>query len=214
MNNKQPKILAFSGKIGTGKNYLAETPVFNYLRKTNKNVLILAFADYLKMICHVKDRILYERLFYDKDEESRKALQTRGMLERKENNNVFVEILDCKIRLAFDRKIDVILISDLRFKNEFEFLKNKGSILFRINAPKRNKDKLLKECGGDENKASIIASHISEIDLDNSIKDFHHVLNNDYDNEDNIVFELEKILNDYCEEIIKEDIKSENTTNN
>lgn len=194
---KQPTILAFSGKIGTGKNYLAERPVFQYLRNIRKNVLILAFADYLKMVCHVKDRILYERLFYDKDEQSRKTLQTRGMLERKENDNIFIEILDCKIRLALDRGIDIIIISDLRFKNELKFLKDKGAMLFRINAPKRNTDKLLKECGGDENKASIIASHISEIDLDNSTRDFHHVLNNDYENEDNIIVELQNILNVY-----------------
>jgi hypothetical protein len=191
-----PTILAFSGKIGTGKNYLAENPVFNYLRALNKNVLIIAFADYLKMVCHVKDRILYERLFYDKDEESRRTLQTRGMLERKENDNIFIEIVDCKIRLAFDRKIDVIIISDLRFKNEFTFLKDKGAILFRINSPKRNKNKLLKECDNNENKASIISSHISEIDLDD-VKEFHHYLSNDYENQDNIVKELNVILDKY-----------------
>ena len=195
-NTSEPEIIAFSGKIGSGKNYLAENTVFNYFRKLNKNVLILAFADYLKMVCNVKDRILYERLFHDKDEESRRALQTRGMLERKENDNIFIEVMDCKIRLAFERKVDIIIISDLRFKNEFSYLKGLNSLLFRVNAPKRTKDKLLKESGGDEKKASIVSSHISEIDLD-ECKDFDYRLSNDYENEDNIHVEIEKILDKY-----------------
>lgn len=191
-----PKILASSGKIGSGKNYLSENHMFNYLRSQGKNVLIIAFADYLKMVCCVKDRILYERLFYDKDEESRRCLQNRGMIERKENEDIFIEVMNCKIRLAFDRKIDVVIISDVRFKNEFTFLKRLGAIIFRINSPRRTHDKLMKECENNENKVSIISSHISEIDLDDC-RDFDYTLSNDYENEDNIYSELKNILDVY-----------------
>jgi hypothetical protein len=187
------KIFAFSGKIGSGKNYLAENPVFDYFRSKNKNVLILAFADYLKVTCNVKDRIIYERLFIDKDVESRKCLQTRGTLERKDNELIYIEAMECYIRLAFDRKIDIVIISDLRYKNEFIFLKHIGATTFRINAPQRTKSKLLKECNNDEKVATIIASHSSEIDLDN-YPYFNYYLNNDYSNEDNIVNEIKTIL--------------------
>jgi hypothetical protein len=196
MSQSPPKILAFSGKIGSGKNYLAENVVFDYLRQKNKNVQIIAFADYLKMICCVKDRILYERLFYDKDEVSRRELQTRGTLERKENKDIFVEILECKIRLAFDRKTDVIIVTDLRIKNEFQFIEKMEGVTFRINAPKRTLDKMMKECGGDKNKVSIVASHMSETDLDDC-KKFNHVLSNDYENEENIILQLNEILDRY-----------------
>lgn len=191
----QPKIIAFSGKIGSGKNYLSENIVFDYLRKKNKNVLIVAFADYLKTMCHVKDRILYERLFYDKDIESRKALQNRGILERNENPNIFIEVLDCTMRTAFDRKVDVIIVSDLRFKNEFKFLKDMGALLVRVNSPKRTKDKLISECG-DDKKSSIVASHISEVDLDDC-KEFDYYISNDYENKDNVIVELKNILDSY-----------------
>ena len=77
------KILAFSGKIGSGKNFLAEKVVFPFLRSKNKNVLIMAFADYLKFLCIAKDKISYERCFHNKDVESSKKLQERGMSERK-----------------------------------------------------------------------------------------------------------------------------------
>jgi len=190
-----PMILAFSGKIGSGKNYLAEKPVYKFLREKNQNVSIIAFADYLKMVCCVKDRILYERLFHDKDEESRRALQTRGMIERKENESIFLEVMECKLRLAYDRGVDVVIISDVRFKNEFEFLHKLGAVLFRINSPKRTHDKLLKECNGDKAKMSIVASHVSETDLD-ECREFDCYLSNDYENETNIIEELNDLLQD------------------
>ena len=190
---KYPKILAFSGKIGSGKNYLSENQTFNYFRSRNKNVLIIAFADYLKTMCVVKERILYERLFHNKDEESRRTLQTRGMIERKEYDNIFIEVVECNLRLAAERGVDIVIISDLRFKNEFEFLKNIGATLIRIDAPNRSIDKVLKECNGDDKKASILFSHISEIDLD-SCNEFDYYLANDYENENDISRELYNIL--------------------
>ena len=191
-----PKIIAFSGKIGSGKNYLAEKVVFDYLRKQNKNVLIVAFADHPKITCHVKDGVPYEKLFHDKDEETRKILQTRGMLERKDNDKIFIDIVNCSIRLAFERGVDVVLVTDLRFKNEFQFLKELGATLIRVNAPKRSRDKLLKECNGDEKKADIIASHISEKDLDDC-GEFDHYLGNDYKNLTEIKYEIKIILDKY-----------------
>jgi hypothetical protein len=189
-------ILAFSGKIGSGKNYIAETIVFPYLRAKNKNVVILSFADYLKLQCNLKDRILYDRLFVEKDIESRKILQERGTTERKENGKIFIEAMDCMIKMFSQRGVDVILIPDLRFNNEFEFIKNKGGILVRVNSPNRNRDKLLKECEGDKTKADMISSHISERELDNRL-DFHYIINNDYVYSLGVENEIKNILNKY-----------------
>jgi len=74
-------VIGFSGKIGSGKNYLAEKKVFEILHNMGKNVVVMAFGDYFKMMCLVKDGIPYEKLFYDKDKQTRKILQTRGMKE-------------------------------------------------------------------------------------------------------------------------------------
>lgn len=187
-------ILAFSGKIGSGKNHIVENIIFPYLKKMGKNVLVLAFADYLKIQCNVKDRILYERLFVDKDIESRKVLQERGTREKTENPKIFIEAMDCMIKMFTSRGIDIILIPDLRFNNEFEFLKSRGAINFRVNAPNRSRDKLLKECEGCKATAGVISSHISEKELDNRT-DFNYILDNDYINSLNIETQIKNILN-------------------
>lgn len=171
------KIFGFSGKLGSGKNYLAEIYLFELLRKQNKNVAIMAFGDYLKMLCILKDGISYERLFHEKDNESRTILQKGGMEERKTNNNIFIRAIDCNIRLAIDRKVDAIIITDVRFNIELEYLKEKGAVLFRVNATNRNLTKLKQEGNNSE-----CASHISETELDNCDK-FDYYINNDYGHE-------------------------------
>ncbi len=187
------KIIAFSGKIGVGKDYLINNIVFKYFRKLNKNVVILAFADYLKINVSIKHKISYDRLFKDKDEESRKCLQTEGTNQRINNENIYIDAMNITIDMFKDRGADVILITDMRLLNEFKYLKNKA-ILFRVNAPRRNMDKLLKESKGNKNIASIFAAHISEMALDNHQKEFNYILNNDYNNKDNIEPELLTIL--------------------
>lgn len=192
-----PKIIALSGKIGSGKNYIGETLIFNYLRRLNKNVVLLAFADYLKITCNLKDRILYDRLFRDKDIESRRMLQNRGTVEKQDNENIFIEAMDCMIHMFLDRKVEVIIITDLRFKNEFEYLKNNWNALcIRVNSPQRTYDKMLKECEGSISKLNIISNHVSETELDDC-KSFEHTICNDYQNQSNIEYEIKQLLDTY-----------------
>lgn len=190
------KIIGLSGKIGSGKNFLSEKKVFDKLHSMGKNVVIMAFGDILKMMCYAKDNISYEKLFYDKDQQTRKILQTRGMKEREIDNKIFVKMIECQMRIAFDRNIDIIIISDLRFRIEFDFLKEKGATLIRVNAPKRTYDKMFKECSGNKKAINEISEHISEIELDNC-KDFDYYLNNDYEYEkkvsDEVCVIIEKI---------------------
>ena len=188
-----PSIIAVSGKIGTGKDHLVVNVICPYLKSIGKTWQIISFADHLKMLTHSRDKIAYHRLFVKKDTESRRALQDRGTLERAENPNVFIDVLKCSMRLARDRGVDVVIVPDLRYQNEFDVLYSCGAISFRIDAPNRNKDKLLSEANGDEGSASIIASHRSEIDLD-GCKDFNYKLNNDYANESDITRQLTEIL--------------------
>ncbi|MDD4931761.1 MAG: hypothetical protein PHG66_06495 [Candidatus Colwellbacteria bacterium] len=191
--NKTGLVIGCSGKIGSGKNYLAETKIFDTLHEMGKNVVVMAFGDYLKMMCLVKDGISYDKLFYDKDQQTRKILQTRGMKERETDDMIFIKMLECHMKIAFDRNIDVIIISDLRFNIEFEFLKSLNAVLFRVNAPKRTYDKMIKECVGDEKAVAEIAKHVSEIELDLR-NDFDHYLDNDYEHEESVVDEISDIM--------------------
>lgn len=184
-------IIGLSGKIGSGKNYIAEKVLYNMLTKRGKNVSIIAFADYLKMICYTYDNIPYEKLFINKDEDTRKILQTRGTNIRKIDNNIFIKMLECNIKILFDRNVDVIIVTDVRFNIEVDFLKSINSTIIRINAINRTIDKM-KDESETENTLSI-STHKSETELDNYNK-FDYTINNDYDNEKNIYDILNKIL--------------------
>lgn len=188
-------IIGLSGKIGSGKNYIAEKILYNMLTKRGKNVSIIAFGDYLKMMCYTYDNIPYEKLFINKDEDTRKILQTRGTDARKSDDNVFIKMLECNMKILFDRNTDVIIVTDVRFNNEVDFLKSKNSILIRINAINRTINKMRDECGT-ENTLSI-STHKSETELDN-YNGFDYIINNDYDNEKNVY----NILNEILEESI------------
>lgn len=171
-----------------------------------KNVVIMAFGDHLKTMCLVKDGISYYKLFYDKDEPTRKTLQIRGMKEREIDDSIFVKMTDCHIKIAFDRKIDVIIISDLRFKIEFDYLRNilpKGSIesiIVRIDAADRTLDKMLKECNGNYESVYDIKNHISETDLDSCL-DFDYYLDNDYNYESSSIKEISDISEKISERV-------------
>ncbi len=190
------RIVAFSGKIGSGKDYLSEE-LQRISRFFGFNTQIIAFADYLKITTRVKDKISHERLFYEKDEESRRILQTRGMIERKDNDNIYVDVMECLLKIAEDRNMDFVIISDLRFENEFEFLRNRKqhhpSTLIRIEAPQRTLKKIKDECKGDETKVLNISSHISETSLDKE-NTFDYYIKNDYRNEQNTNIVLEDIF--------------------
>ena len=155
--------------------------------------MVIAFGDYLKMLCHVKDNVSYEKLFYDKDVETRKTLQTRGTKERESDDLIFIKMLDCHMRILFDRNIDIVIISDLRFRIERDYLFGKNAILFRINSSIRTRDKMYKECNGDEKMVNDISTHISETDLD-ECGEFNFIIDNDYENESNVASIISKCV--------------------
>lgn len=188
-----PLIIAPSGKIGSGKNYIAEQLIYKKLRQKNLNVMLIAFGDYLKILCYTKDKIAYEKLFHDKDLNSRRALQLRGESERSENPDIFIDFVDCQSRVMFERGMDVIIVLDARYKNEVKFLKEKNATIIRFNSPNRTNDKIAKECDNVKEKMEIVASHTSEIDLDD-YKEFDYVLNNDYGMEHEIETQIEEIV--------------------
>ena len=182
------RIIGLSGKIGSGKNYIAEKVLYNKLKKMGKNVVIMAFGDYLKMTCYTKDGISYEKLFHTKDKETRIKLQERGTDERKIDEKIFIKMFECNMKIAFDRNIDVVIVSDMRLHNEFEFLRSKDATLVRINSLERTLNKMNEECLGNEDDIKKVSNHISEIALDNR-KDFDYYINNDYGEDINSIID-------------------------
>lgn len=173
------ELFGFSGKMGTGKNYLAEK-LFKALLP-RKNTLVLALADHFKVDCCAKDGVKYQKVFVAKDEETRKLLQKRGTEEGRAvyGEDIWIRILEIWIRRHHETGVERVIVTDLRFPNEVEWLKSLGGITFRIEAPERNLDRLRHEAKGDSERMQEIQSHASEIALD-GYHGFDYLIENDY----------------------------------
>ena len=158
-------IIALSGKSGSGKDYLAKY----YFSKYLNNPIILAFADHLKVEVFYKYSLKKNQEFCK--EKIRELLQYEGTeMGRKKDSNIWIKKLDSWIALFQEKGYKNFIITDVRFKNEAEYINNlESSILIRIKAPQRNEEKKQKK---------EIKNHISENDLNNY--PFKYTINNDY----------------------------------
>jgi hypothetical protein len=172
------KIIAFSGRKQSGKTICSEFLKGLLLSNGYSDVEIYNFADPLKEdICmnmfglsyvqcygedHNKNELI-DAYWEDKQLTARDLMQLIGTdLFRKLNNNVWVNALINKIKKS---KLQVVIVSDCRFPNEIEAIKNNGGIVFRLN---RNPHK---------------SEHISESILDACRYDwnnFNAIINNEH----------------------------------
>jgi hypothetical protein len=172
------KIIAFSGRKQSGKTICSEFLKGLLLSNGYSDVEIYNFADPLKedicmnmfglsyVQCYGEDHNkneLVDAYWEDKQLTARDLMQLIGTdLFRKLNNNVWVNALINKIKKS---KLQVVIVSDCRFPNEVEAIKNNGGIVFRLN---RNPHK---------------SEHISESILDACRYDwnnFNAIINNEH----------------------------------
>lgn len=159
-------IIGISGKKGSGKDTFASLLANELLGKLGLKVTLKAFADNLKKCCAIISN-QHEWNFYSQDCKNKKAgflsmtnrelMQKFGDLTRQIDPDIW-------IKLALDINnvnTDVLIITDVRFKNEAKAIKDKGGILIKIESDRPETD-----------------LHISEIDLDNYGKFDFEVINN------------------------------------
>lgn len=175
------EIFGFSGKLSTGKNYICER-VFMPLLDPHQTV-VMSFADQIKINGIVQHGLDRYKCFVEKDEETRRAMQRIGTEEgrNKIGPDVWVNYVREWMMVYASRGTKRIVITDVRFKNEFDFIRNLGGTLIRIEAPNRNREGLEREAKKSQVSIDTIANHQSEIDLDSG-RVFDYVVNNDKDN--------------------------------
>lgn len=161
-------IIGISGKKGSGKDTFASLLANELLAKRGLKVTLKAFADKLKQCCAILSN-QHEWNFYSQDCKNKKAgflsmtnrelMQKFGDLTRQIDPDIW-------IKLALDINnvnTDVLIITDVRFKNEAKAIKDRGGILIRMESDRSEED-----------------THISEIDLDSyNIFDFGIINNKD-----------------------------------
>lgn len=174
ISNTFPKEIriAVSGKARSGKDTTCD-----YLIDKINNITKLTFATPLYDCLYSCQDIL--ELDRKKD---RNFLQTVGDWARNINIDIFANIAEHKIQ-----RLSNIIVSDLRFPNEYEMLKRNNFILIRVH---RDTDESVE---GSLN--NLQQQHQSEVLLDNHEFDY-------YINNDGTIEELYKKIDNIIEEII------------
>ena len=195
-------LIGFSGKIGSGKNYIAEK-ILSKLLDCKYVPIYLAYADQLKVEVYARDKtntLTYDNLYVNKTPDIRRKLQIYGTeIGRADKKDMWVDALHMWITVFTNRwsctnLIPVFIITDVRFVNEAEYILKQGGVLFRINAPIRIEEKLNTEARGDCEQYQAIKYHRSEISLDNFT--FKHYIDNDTTSDENISNQL---MNGICQ---------------
>ena len=190
-------IIALTSNLGCGKDYIIDNVIIPILKSLNKNrYLKISFADQIKINVMTKNNINYSDVYITKNSETRILLQNEGQLLRNINRDIWTDYLDNWITVYNNRDIDIFLISDLRYKNEYEYVKKNNGIIIKIIAPERNTNKLLQESNGNQEIMNKIKSHQSECDLNNLTNDLYDlVIYNDINNDCKIIKDdLKKLL--------------------
>lgn len=209
-------VLGMSGKMGVGKNYISDTivvPTLLDMFATKGYTLIpyyYSFGSFIKTHIYARDTtdsLSFENMFIRKTPEVRSTLQSYGtdIVRNTIRDDVWIRELDMWMRIQVHQlnqlpakhsqnMIPLFVIQDIRFQNEYEFVrKMQNSLVIRVEAPSRNKDRVLSEIANEH--------HVSETDLDMAF--FEHVLQNDPCDDD--VHTLEKsvknILAIFCSKI-------------
>ena len=172
------EIIGILGHAGTGKNYIAENVLPKLL--TPKKSMVIAFADHFKVDAIVKYGADYNKVFGEKDYATRMLLQKTGTEQGRNyfGQDVWIRAVETWIKIHHERGIERFIISDCRFKNEVDWIKNMHGIIIKIIAPKRREERLLIETNGDYDKIQQIKNHASEKEIDSCYCDI--TINNNH----------------------------------
>jgi hypothetical protein len=176
---KDVVVIATSGKVGSGKDFIAHKFIIPMLPMGTPYVVV-SFADSFKIDAIVKRGVKREEVFEKKTPASRKMLQEEGT-EKGRNvygEDIWIRWVNEQIHLYAKRGIRCVIITDVRFPNEVEYIDVMNGYVFRIVAPQRTREKMESE--------GMVGSHISETALDNyDWNDSNHfIVENDPEYED------------------------------
>jgi len=189
-------IIGLSGKMGSGKDFIASNYIIPFLREQLKLFpLKMAFSDQLKVNVMTKYNISFNDVYQHKTDQTRQLLQQEGTENgrNKHGQDVWIKHLDAWTHVYRSRGIDAVILSDVRFRNEVEYIKSKGGLVIRVDAPERNEKRLRDDSGGCIETYNRIKNHSSECDLDtvgDNVYDF--IVNNR--NEQETKNDVNKIL--------------------
>ena len=144
------QIIGLCGNIASGKTSIAIELKWILDKSLGKNSAMLSIAYPIKAIA--------EHSFgwnCKKDQKGRKLLQVIGSeCGRKYNKNIWIDKLD--YRLQNYSKDTIVIIDDVRFDNEIEYIEKMGGTVFCLGRDGSIGDTHISECGITKDKHCII----------------------------------------------------------
>lgn len=189
-------IIGIAGKMGCGKDYTCNNLVIPVLKHYNQTFLQVSFADQIKINVMTKNDIQFDDVYVNKTKQTRRLLQIEGTENGRDilGKDIWIRYLHNWIKVHESRGTRNFICTDVRFLNEFDYIKKRGGIVIRIDAPQRNMERLLSESDGDSNILETLKKHRSECDLDNlSDNNFDLIIKNDQGS----------IISDYYPELLE-----------
>lgn len=200
--------LGVSGKIGVGKNYITEHYIVpKIINKFSNNKIqivpyFFSFGSQVKIEMFSRDSsdvLNYHNLFIQKTNETRNMIQEyatengrdvyrQDMWIRAVNLWTIIQNINLEIINKYvDRKlVPLFVVEDVRFTNEYEYIRHLDGILVYIEAPERNIKRLSYE------STATSRTHISENGLGHL--DFDLRLNNDPEYKDIIEKDIDRYM--------------------
>lgn len=135
-----PILIGLSGKKGVGKDFISKTVIAPHFVRQGFRVTTMAFADALKVFLVAGGKAQsIDALFSDqKSVETRQLLQTVGtdMIRKSHGQDWWIRQLEAWIQVRQIRDpVNVVIIPDVRFQNEVEWIERNGGLVIRVQQP-------------------------------------------------------------------------------
>jgi hypothetical protein len=197
--------LGVSGKLGVGKNYITENYIVpKIINKFSNNKIqvvpyFFSFGSQVKVEMFSRDSsniLNYHNLFLEKTNTTRNMIQEystengrdvyrEDMWIRAVNLWTIIQNLNLEvINKHLDRKIvPLFVIEDVRFTNEYEYIKMVDGLLVYIEAPRRNIERLSHE-SNDTSRTHISENGLGHLEFDlrlNNDQEYKDIIEKDID---------------------------------
>jgi hypothetical protein len=207
-------LLGVSGKLGVGKNYITEHYIVPKLIEKLSDINVqyvpyfFSFGTQVKIELYSRDTssfLDYNNLFVNKSKESRTSLQRYATENGRDvyRKDMWIRAIDMWIKVQLDnlnvinkhltrKLVPIFVVEDVRFENEYNYIKSNSGILVLVESFQRNFQKNLSELSNKDNEIV----HESEKGLEHL--EFQLRLNNDPVNSDSIEF----IIDNFIKELV------------
>lgn len=175
-------IIGLAGKMGCGKDYIATNHIIPIIKELGLSYIIMSFADQIKVNIMSHYNIPFEQLYCQKTDKTRQLLQIEGTERGRKvhGEDIWVRYFDNWLKVYESRGIQVVVVSDVRFKNEMDYIMSKGGIVIKVTSPERTTTRLYQESKCNPYILKKLTEHQSECDLDSYPESaFTYTINND-----------------------------------